>query len=338
MPATLPLPLPARPPRRVAGAALAALLATTAACAGRGAGRGAGRTPPAAPARPAPAGRATLPPPISAEDAAYLRERRLVVPVAGARVERIADSFADGRSGGRLHLAVDILAPRGTAVLAADDGRIWRLRQGGIGGITIYATDPADRFVYYYAHLDRYRDGLAEGMAIVRGDTLGFVGTTGNAPADVPHLHFQVGVIGPDRRYWTGIPVDPLPFWREQAALARRGDDAPPPLATRAPAPAPTRPPARPAARATAAPPDAAPIPPRGAVRGTERGAGRVRKDADPPARRGGLARPTVPVDPADTSDATAADPAARVAPNLPSTPAPTTPAGRGERPAPPAP
>jgi hypothetical protein len=172
----------------------------------------AGRLP--APVRPtAP----VLPPAPSTEDVEWLRARQLRVPVAGVRAADIPDAFADARGGDRLHLAVDLLAPRGTAVLSADDGRLWKLRSNTLGGITIYATDPEERFVYYYAHLDRYRDGLVEGMPLLRGDTLGFVGTTGNAPPNVPHLHFQVARLGADRRWWTGVPIDPLPFLREAA-------------------------------------------------------------------------------------------------------------------------
>ena len=182
----------------------------------------AGRMP--APARPS---APVLPPAPSAEDVERLRARQLRVPVAGVRATDIPDTFADARGGDRLHLAVDLLAPRGTPVLSADDGRLWKLRSNALGGITIYATDPEERFVYYYAHLDRYRDGLVEGMPLLRGDTLGFVGTTGNAPPNVPHLHFQVARLGADRRWWTGAPVDPLPFLREAAgepvrALASR--------------------------------------------------------------------------------------------------------------------
>jgi murein DD-endopeptidase MepM/ murein hydrolase activator NlpD len=216
-------------PRRATLVACAPLaLAALAACAGH---------------RPAPAGaapgHATVPPPaplplVSDDDREHVASRPLLVPVAGVRATRIADSYLDGRSGGRTHFAVDIMAPRGTPVLAADSGRIWRLRQGGIGGITVYALDPAERIVYYYAHLDRYHPRVVEGMTIARGDTLGFVGTTGNAPPDAPHLHFQVAMVGPDRRYWTGIPVDPLPYLRgaERTMLAARrvGDEraAPP--------------------------------------------------------------------------------------------------------------
>ena len=120
--------------------------------------------------------------PLPARDLDYLRSRRLLVPVAGVRVANIPDSFDDARDGGRRHHAVDILAPRGTPVRAADDGRVLKLRSGGAGGIALYATDPSGRFVYYYAHLDRYRDRLVEGMRLSRGDVVGYVGSTGNAP------------------------------------------------------------------------------------------------------------------------------------------------------------
>jgi murein DD-endopeptidase MepM/ murein hydrolase activator NlpD len=184
-------------------AAVPALLLLLAACSRH--------APPAAAPRPAP--RAALPPPLEAEDLEYLRARTLGVPVAGLRVRALTSSFDAPRDGGRrLHLALDLLAARGTPVLSADDGRIWKLRSNALGGITIYATDPEERFVYYYAHLDRYHDGVIEGMAVLRGDTLGYVGTTGNAPPTVPHLHFQVARLGPDRRWWAGTPVDPLPF------------------------------------------------------------------------------------------------------------------------------
>ncbi len=163
--------------------------------------------------------------PVSAADLAALRARTLLVPVANVRAASLRGSFDAPRDGGgRTHLALDILAPRGTPVLAADDGRVWTVRQNALGGLTVYAVDPDDRFVFYYAHLDRYRDGLFDGMPLLKGDTLGFVGTTGNAPPDAPHLHFQIARIGTDRKWWTGTPIDPLPFLRDvEVAMAGRG-------------------------------------------------------------------------------------------------------------------
>ena len=169
-----------------------------------------------APTRPSPAAHgAVIPDGVPLADYDYLRERHLRIPVAGVALARIPDSFDDARDGERRHHAVDILAPKGTPVLAADDGRIFKLRTGGAGGSTIYEVEPAERFVYYYAHLDRRRKGLAEGDRVTKGDTIGFVGTTGNAPKDTPHLHFQIMLMPPDHKWWTGIPVNPRPLFVE---------------------------------------------------------------------------------------------------------------------------
>ncbi len=181
---------------------------------------------PAAPAAPTPAtSRASVPAPpatgaalpsgVSRDEYDYLLSRRLRVPVANVRLARIPDSFNDARDGKRVHGAVDIMAPRGTPVLAVDDGRVLKLRKGGAGGITLYAVEPRERFVYYYAHLERYRKGLAEGDLLQKGDTLGFVGTSGNAPRDVPHLHFQIMRMPADGRWWAGVPVNPRPLFVE---------------------------------------------------------------------------------------------------------------------------
>jgi murein DD-endopeptidase MepM/ murein hydrolase activator NlpD len=143
----------------------------------------------------------------------YILARGMAIPVAGRTVEQLQDTFDEGRSSGRVHRALDILAPRGTPVLAADSGRILRVKFNALGGNTIYATDPLGRVVYYYAHLDAYRPGLAEGAAVARGDTLGFVGTTGNAPKDTPHLHFQVMRMPPDGKYWDGEAINPYPLF-----------------------------------------------------------------------------------------------------------------------------
>ena len=144
-----------------------------------------------------------------------LREREIMIPVAGVGPSRIEDSFTAGRDGGeRQHNAVDILAPRNTPILAADDGVILRMSNNSLGGITIYATDRDREFVYYYAHLDHYHHDLAAGQQIQKGDTLGYVGTTGNAPKDVPHLHFQIMLWPSDGKWWNGEPVNPYPVLR----------------------------------------------------------------------------------------------------------------------------
>ena len=160
--------------------------------------------------RPLPASMATL---SSSETVNYILARGLLVPVAGVLTAQLTDSFDEGRDGTRVHRALDIMAPRGTPVIAADDGRILRMRPNALGGNTVYATDPQSRVVYYYAHLDAYQPGLTEGATIARGDTLGIVGTTGNAPKDTPHLHFQVMRMPSDGKYWDGEPINPYPLF-----------------------------------------------------------------------------------------------------------------------------
>jgi murein DD-endopeptidase MepM/ murein hydrolase activator NlpD len=150
-----------------------------------------------------------------AEPAADLRDRSLLIPVQGVAPSSLTDTFYDARAGGaRVHHALDILAPRGTPVLSVEDGRIVRLHKGGAGGITVYELDLASRYGYYYAHLDRYADGLKEGMTVRRGDVLGYVGTTGNAPPGTPHLHFAIYEVADPRHPWRGRPIDPYPLWR----------------------------------------------------------------------------------------------------------------------------
>ena len=136
-------------------------------------------------------------------------------PVAGFDGRSLNDSFEDPRDGGaRRHHAIDILAPLGTPVLSVQNGRVLRLSHDPRGGITIYATSPDERFVFYYAHLDRYHGDLREGQSVARGDTIGYVGTTGNASQSVPHLHFQLMRMPPDRKYWNGDPINPYPLLR----------------------------------------------------------------------------------------------------------------------------
>ena len=142
----------------------------------------------------------------------------LYFPVAGYDGKPLADSYEDTRDGGdRRHNAIDILAPRGTPVLSVQDGRILRLSKSSKGGITVYATDMQERFVFYYAHLDGYYANIYAGKPLLRGDTLGYVGTTGNAPANTPHLHFQMMRMPADRKYWNGEPINPYPFLRPVA-------------------------------------------------------------------------------------------------------------------------
>jgi murein DD-endopeptidase MepM/ murein hydrolase activator NlpD len=137
----------------------------------------------------------------------------LIVPVAGVQPKDLLDTF-DERRGTRRHNALDIPAPRGTPVLSAAGGRVLRVFSSQAGGLMVYASDPSDRFVLMYAHLDRYAIGIADGMPLQRGDTIGFVGTTGNAPPNVPHLHFGIARTSNVSRWWTGMPIDPRPLLR----------------------------------------------------------------------------------------------------------------------------
>lgn len=141
---------------------------------------------------------------------ADLRERQLLVPVQGFERSNIAQTFEDPRSGGRRHQAIDILAPRNTPVLAVEDGTIARMFMSKAGGITLYQYDPDQQYVYYYAHLERYADGLEEGGRLHRGQVIGYVGTTGNAPPDTPHLHFAIFETTEPKRWWEGRAIDPF--------------------------------------------------------------------------------------------------------------------------------
>lgn len=171
--------------------------------------------PPAAAPAPSSGELAPLPTPhgMSDADASLLAERMLMVPVDGVRREQLRDTFNEARSGGRTHRALDILVPRNTLVLAADDGIVLSVRDNKAGGHTVYMLDPGRRLVYYYAHLDHWASGLAEGQVLAKGDLIGYVGTTGNAPPDTPHLHFQVMRLDDPKRYWDGQPLDPRPFF-----------------------------------------------------------------------------------------------------------------------------
>lgn len=142
----------------------------------------------------------------------------LLIPVRGVVASELHDTYAQARSGGRVHDAIDILAPRGTPVIAAVDGTIRKLFTSNAGGLTIYEFDRAARRVYYYAHLDSYANGLAEGLVVARGTVIGYVGTTGNAPANTPHLHFAIEDLPPSKEWWKGTPLNPYPLLTTRAA------------------------------------------------------------------------------------------------------------------------
>lgn len=146
---------------------------------------------------------------------AELRRHTLRLPIEGAKVSSMEGGFAEPRQGEpRGHEAVDILAPRNNPVRAVEDGKIAKLFLSKAGGNTIYQFDPSERFAYYYAHLDHYAEGLHEGQLVAKGEVIGYVGTSGNAPPNTPHLHFAIMKLGDDKRWWKGTAIDPFLVFR----------------------------------------------------------------------------------------------------------------------------
>jgi murein DD-endopeptidase MepM/ murein hydrolase activator NlpD len=135
----------------------------------------------------------------------------IVLPIAGLTASDVLDTFNSTRPGGRSHEATDILAPRGTPVHSMVDGAIRRVFVSKAGGNTIYEFDEKGMYCYYYAHLDRYAEGLREGQHVSRGDVIGYVGTTGNASPNTPHLHLAIFKLGPEREWWKGEAINPYP-------------------------------------------------------------------------------------------------------------------------------
>jgi murein DD-endopeptidase MepM/ murein hydrolase activator NlpD len=139
---------------------------------------------------------------------------RLIVPVSGVLRSQLVDTFADSRSEGRVHDAIDIPAGQGTPVVAAADGQIIKLFQSEKGGTTIYQLSADRKLIFYYAHLQRYADGLTEGKYVRQGEVIGYVGDTGNAGPGNYHLHFSIAVTSDPKRYWEGTNINPYPLLR----------------------------------------------------------------------------------------------------------------------------
>ena len=138
----------------------------------------------------------------------------LLVPVRGVEPSQLRDTYDEKRGGDtRIHEALDIPAPRGTPVLSATGGRVLKLFDSKAGGKMVYAADSSERFILMYAHLDSYANGLAEGQPLTRGQVLGAVGTTGNAPPNLPHLHFAIARSNDVKVWWKGMPVNPYPMF-----------------------------------------------------------------------------------------------------------------------------
>lgn len=139
----------------------------------------------------------------------------LTLPVSGVKAAQLGDTYTQARAAGAPHEAIDIMAARGTPVLAVEDGRVAKLFLSKPGGITLYQFDPGAAYAYYYAHLDSYAEGITEGASVRKGQVIGYVGSTGNASPEAPHLHFAVFRLGPEKQWWRGTPVNPFLLWRD---------------------------------------------------------------------------------------------------------------------------
>ena len=134
----------------------------------------------------------------------------LVTPVQGATLR---DNWNEARGNGtRAHQGIDIMAPTGTPVRAVADGKVEKLFESRLGGLTVYERSADGGVVYYYAHLDAYAPGLAEGQTIRAGQAIATVGATGNADPGAPHLHFEVHRMASGEGWWQGRAVDPYPL------------------------------------------------------------------------------------------------------------------------------
>jgi peptidoglycan LD-endopeptidase LytH len=136
----------------------------------------------------------------------------LLIPVQGIKATQLSDTFNDARGGGREHDAIDIMAEKGSSVLAAANGKVVKLFNSKQGGLTVYQFDPTETRAYYYAHLDSYAANVVEGSQLKRGDLIGYVGSTGNASPEAPHLHFAIFVLGPEKKWWQGTAINPYPL------------------------------------------------------------------------------------------------------------------------------
>lgn len=136
----------------------------------------------------------------------------LIIPVAGVTADKLVDTYTQSRSAGRVHEAIDIMAPAGTPVLAAVDGPLVKLFTSALGGLTIYQFDRDAHRVYYYAHLQSYAPGISEGQVLRQGQLIGYVGSSGDANPAAPHLHFSVGDLTDEKKWWKSTVTNPYPL------------------------------------------------------------------------------------------------------------------------------
>ena len=153
-------------------------------------------------------------PPVAIAEGVEVGPAGLAIPVSGVKASQLSDTFTQARAGGeRVHDAIDIMAAEGAPVIAATDGTVEKLffSDGG-GGITAYVRSPDQRWTYYYAHLQGYAPGLAEGQKVKRGQLIGRVGHTGNANSQGPHLHFAINQMRAGEKWYQGSPINPYPL------------------------------------------------------------------------------------------------------------------------------
>ncbi|MGI8638692.1 MAG: M23 family metallopeptidase [Pyrinomonadaceae bacterium] len=139
-------------------------------------------------------------------------DKTLMIPVVGLKAEQLQDTYTASRSEGRVHNAIDIIAPLATPVVAVSDGEIAKFFDSERGGITIYQFSPDKRFVYYYAHLQKRADNLREHDFVKKGTVIGYVGDTGNSGAGNYHLHFEIMILEDPNKYWKGTDINPYPI------------------------------------------------------------------------------------------------------------------------------
>ena len=155
----------------------------------------------------APAALATPEPPVQPAEIGDM-----AIPVVGVQRTQLRDHFNDSRGGGRSHRAIDIAAARGAPVIAAVSGKVLKLFLSRAGGITLYQIDDENKLIHYYSHLDGYAPAIAEGRHLSKGEVLGYVGTTGNAPPNAPHLHYAINLVVEPKQWWKGEPINPFPL------------------------------------------------------------------------------------------------------------------------------
>ncbi len=149
-------------------------------------------------------------------DPSYVARLKLAVPVKGVKPEQLLDTFKEARSEDRVHDAIDIPAAPGTPVIAVAEGEIIKLSASERGGTTIYQASKDRKLVFYYAHLQGYAEGLIVGKTVWQGETIGYVGDTGNAGTGNYHLHFSLLIVNDPKRYWEGTNINPFPLLRRR--------------------------------------------------------------------------------------------------------------------------